>query len=424
MYRRFNEPTNKDVLALHEGFADIVALMQHFTMPDLLAHEIAKTRGDLAAESILGSLAIQFGQATGRGGALREAIGRNVDGAWVRNQADPNLYDTASTPHSRGAILVAAVFDAYLTIYQARTADLIRLATGGTGLSSPGRSTPTSSIALPTRPPRPPAMSSTWRSGPWTTSRRSTSPSSSTSARLITADYDLVRDDQYNYRVAFVEAFRRRGIHPENLSGDPFGDPPRTLSVETLRWQAPEQKTFTDQQWKGIRAQYQTVCSDLRKYADASVYLLRNRAELYAVTEKHRRALKRQLVKTFQASPQFAEQLGVDPDAPFEVEELRRVTRVSPSGRQSPQVVVALTQSKDLTADGGVGYTFRGGSTLIVDLLKNDILYSIRKRISNEQRQERAAQFVNHVESDPLRALFLSPHRTEPFAALHALTDQ
>ena len=424
MYRRFNEPTNNDVLALHEGFADIVALMQHFTMPELLAHEIARTRGDLAAESILGSLAIQFGQATGRGGALREAIGRNVDGTWVRNEANPNLYDTATTPHTRGAILVAAVFDAYLTIYQARTADLIRLATGGTGSLQPGAIHPDlvhrladeatkaaghvlgmAIRALDYLPPVDVTFFEYLRA-------------------LITADYDLVRDDQYNYRVAFVEAFRRRGIHPENLSGDPFGDPPRTLSVETLRWQAPEQKTFTDQQWKRIRALYKKVCSDLREYADASVYLLRNRAELYEITEKHRKALKRQLVKTFQASPEFAEQLGIDPDAPFEVEELRRVTRVSPDGRQSPQVVVSLTQSKDLTAEGGIGYTFRGGSTLIVDLLKNDILYSIRKRITNEQRQERTAQFVNHVESDPLRALFLSPHRTEPFAALHALIDQ
>ena len=28
---------------------------------------------------------------------------------------------------------------------------------------------------------------------------------------LITADFDLVGDDRYNYRVAFVEAFSRRG---------------------------------------------------------------------------------------------------------------------------------------------------------------------------------------------------------------------
>src|SRR5204862_3198342 len=45
---------------------------------------------------------------------------------------------------------------------------------------------------------------------------------------LITADSDLVGDDRYNYRVAFVEAFRRRGIYPRNLP---------TLSVDALPWQ-------------------------------------------------------------------------------------------------------------------------------------------------------------------------------------------
>ena len=37
-------------------------------------------------------------------------------------------------PHERGAILVSAVFAAFLTIYQSRCADLIRLATNGSGI--------------------------------------------------------------------------------------------------------------------------------------------------------------------------------------------------------------------------------------------------------------------------------------------------
>ncbi|HEX8687899.1 MAG TPA: S8 family serine peptidase, partial [Pyrinomonadaceae bacterium] len=84
MHRRFNEPTNPDVLALHEGFADIVALMQHFTIPELLRQEIAKTRGDIEAESMLGQMAVQFGYATGGRGALRNAIGSVKDGVWTR----------------------------------------------------------------------------------------------------------------------------------------------------------------------------------------------------------------------------------------------------------------------------------------------------------------------------------------------------
>ena len=52
---------------------------------------------------------------------------------------------------------------------------------------------------------------------------------------LITADFDMVSDDRHNYRVAFVEAFRRRGIYPLNLD-DPTTNTLRTLSVDTLRW--------------------------------------------------------------------------------------------------------------------------------------------------------------------------------------------
>ena len=35
---------------------------------------------------------------------------------------------------------------------------------------------------------------------------------------LITADFDLVRDDPRGYRVAFISAFRDRGIFPSNVA--------------------------------------------------------------------------------------------------------------------------------------------------------------------------------------------------------------
>ena len=424
MYRRFNEPTNPDVLALHEAVADIVALLQHFTMSEVLENQIAKTRGNLETESILGSLAIQFGRASGRGGALRDAIGRRDETGWKRNQPDPNQYDKTTTPHARGAILVAAVFDAYLAIYQARTADLVRLATGGTGVLPNGAIHPDlvhrladeatkaaahvlnmAIRALDYLPPVDVTFFEYLRA-------------------MITADFDLVRDDRFNYRVAFVEAFRRRGIHPENLSGTPFGDPPRTLSVETLRWQGLDQELLDDKKGQRIRELYKEVCSELRVYADAAVYLLRDRARLFEVTDKYRRQLKTQLRDTFAAAPEFAAQLGIDPRSPFDVEELRRVTRVSPDGRQSPQAVVSLTQTKSIAFDDGRGsFPFSGGSTLIVDLVENDVVYSIGKNIDNVQRQKRAAEFARSVESDPLRAVFFAPNRPEPFAALHALIE-
>jgi hypothetical protein len=133
MHRRFNEATNPDVLAFHEAFADVVALMQHFTIREVLEGEIARTRGDIETESMLGMLAVQFGQAMGGRGALRNAIGQLENGVWTRNQPNPAELQKRLTPHGRGAILVAAVFDAFIAIYKMRIADLLRIYTGVTG---------------------------------------------------------------------------------------------------------------------------------------------------------------------------------------------------------------------------------------------------------------------------------------------------
>ena len=105
MHRYFNEPTNPDVLAFHEAFADIVALLQRFTLTELLEHEIQASRGDLEAETPLGSSAAQFGRATGRQGPLRDAIGQRVGHHWVRRIPDPTLYPTtlAPTPAERSS---------------------------------------------------------------------------------------------------------------------------------------------------------------------------------------------------------------------------------------------------------------------------------------------------------------------------------
>jgi hypothetical protein len=81
MHRHLIEPTNADVLAFHEAFADIVALFQHFTFPQVLRNEIAQTRGHLDSDNRLVRLAQEFGQATGQRGALRSAIGDTPDPA-------------------------------------------------------------------------------------------------------------------------------------------------------------------------------------------------------------------------------------------------------------------------------------------------------------------------------------------------------
>ena len=231
LHRYFQIPSNADVLAFHEAFADIVALFQHFTIPEALRDQIARTAGDLGKQNLLGQLAQQFGEALGNYGALRDAIGIWKDGVWHPAQPSPADYNAATEPHKRGAVLVAAVFEAFLSIYRVRSKDLVRLATGGTGVLPPG-DIPYDLVnrladeaakaadhvlnicirALDYCPPVDITFGDYLRA-------------------LITADRDLVPDDKRGYRVAFIQAFRRRGIYPQGV---------RSLSAETLSWQGPE----------------------------------------------------------------------------------------------------------------------------------------------------------------------------------------
>ena len=433
MHRRFNEATNPDVLAFHEAFADIVALMQHFTMRELLENEIARTRGNIEDESRLGMLAVQFGQTMGGRGALRNAIGQfDENGAWVRNKPDPAELQNRLTPHGRGAILVAAVFDAFIAIYRMRTADLFRIYTGGTGVLPTGAIHPdlvkrlageaskaanhvlTMCVrALDYLPPIDVTFFEYLRA-------------------LITADSDAVGEG-HEYRVAFIEAFRRRGIYPQNLDA---AQAPRTLSVDTLRWEGGfDTSKFTRRQLETIRSRYEPILEKLRTYAKEVLYI-QDRKTLFDKTRDHRGRLHRMLKEAFIAVPAFAKQLGLefgkdfDPKVDkFEVHSLRASMRATADGRYIPQAVVVLTQEKPVSAAAaGSGVRlpkFRGGSTVVVDLtVADDIKYRIVKNINNAARQESTNAFVQSAMADPLRALLVAPQGNEHFLALHTLADE
>ena len=126
IHPRFNEPSNPDVHAFHEAFADIIAIFQRFSYPGVLESQISRTRGDLSGENMLAQLAQQFGRATGRGTALRDALGgvNRETGEWEARAPDPRALEGVYEPHARGAILVAAVFRAFTLVYHHRVADL------------------------------------------------------------------------------------------------------------------------------------------------------------------------------------------------------------------------------------------------------------------------------------------------------------
>jgi hypothetical protein len=417
MQRYYNQPTNPDVLAFHEAFADQIALLQHFALTDVLEHEIMRTRGDLEAESVIGSLAIQFGRASGNRAALREAIGSLEDGKWHRSRPDPAQYHETMTPHARGAVLVAAIFDAFLAIYNTRTADLLRLSTGGSGILPAGAIHPDlvhrlceeagksaqhvlNMIirALDYLPPVDVTFFEFLRA-------------------VITADLDLVPDDRLNYRVAFIDAFRRRGIYPMDGSNQTSAAG-RTLSVETLRWHAPD-PARRPKHWTAIQSNYKKIADYLKPYADENLYL-KDREERFRRKVERQQALKRQFRDAFDEVPDFAREVGLNPEHDFEVEELRSAMRIGPDGQSIPQVLISLAQTVQVRTNGQSN-KFPGGSSLIIDLTVPMVRYCVSKSVDNAVTRKRTAEFLAQSRRDPLHALFFRPNPRRPFAALHHL---
>ena len=204
---RFNDPTNRDVLAFHEGLADVVAIFQHFTFPDVLRHEIKITRSELNRPNRLLELAQQFGYATGSGQALRTAT--ELDD----HKPDPRLYDEVLEAHDRGSILVAAVFDAFFQIYRNRMTDLLRAATGGSGILPQGE-LQADLLSLTAR------EASAAAQDVLTMCLRAFEylpPVDVTFGdylrAVVTADFELNPRDEFQRRASFIDAFRTRGIY-------------------------------------------------------------------------------------------------------------------------------------------------------------------------------------------------------------------
>jgi hypothetical protein len=227
VHPRFNEPVNEDVLAFHEAFADIVALFQHFSYPGVLRDQIARTRGDLARQSVLGQLAQQFALASGRGDALRSYLGKMVDGKWEPTKPNPTAIESTPEPHDRGAILVAAVFGAFAKVYQARTSDLFRIATEGTGILREGDIHPdlVNRLAEEAQRAADRALQMCIRAIDYCPPVGITF--GAYLRAIVTADYDINPIDRQNWRLAFIESFREWGISPRGA---------RSMAEDSLLW--------------------------------------------------------------------------------------------------------------------------------------------------------------------------------------------
>lgn len=413
MHRRFQEASNLDVPAFHEAFADIVALFQHYSIPELVRFQIARARGVLDAAELLGSLAKQFGEGIQRGGPLRDYLGPEIDKL---------SYATTTDVHARGSILVSAVYKAFLAIINYRTADLVRIATFGSGVLPAGALHPDLVIRLTDETCTTakhvlrmciraldycPAVDITF--GEYLRA-------------IITADIDLFPVDKYHYRVAFMEAFRARDLLPRDV---------RTVSEETLAWGTLEnpRPAWLEQLVKGL---------------DFGMERYVSRSETFALNEKNRWTMFTSLRKVFQTNPALHAQFGLLPDIPrysangeitkvpapgqttFEVQSVRLSRRVGSDGTFPVEVIASIQQRRRVPLNSadpeGPSFWFRGGTTLILDPRqgKREVRYTIVKNSGSETRLERQRQTAAGRPMSPLRSLYFGAEISEPFALLHS----
>jgi hypothetical protein len=375
MRARFRIPTNPDVLAFHEGFADLVAIFLHFSYREVVQAAIERTAGCPETDSLLLSVAQQFGQTVtrdghGAAGPLRSAI--DVDG-WGNEDASasPKRYDDLSTePHELGSLLVSAVFEAFAVVFRRRTRAYHRLA------SRAVRSGPSPELAgiLAEQASKLAAQFLSiciraidfcppidLRFGEYLRA-------------LITADFDLVPDDPFAYREALLDAFARRGIYPDDVIN---------LSEDTLLWRPPP---------RGIEAIAALHFAELRFAGDpgraAGQAELRRQAE--AVGEYVMRPGYADLFGCALPGDPGLEGDRVDPARICSVRSLRRI---GPDREVVFELVAEVVQRKWLTEPGGRRSEFYGGSTAIIGA-DGRIRYLIIKRITDRRRVERQAQHL------------------------------
>jgi hypothetical protein len=403
LHRHYREPTNPHVPALHEAFADIVAMLQRFTFPDVVRRVMRDTRGDLLRPNPLLDIGAQFGAAVGLGEALRT----------VGDTPDPSLIARTKEPHQLGRLLVAAVYEGFVRAFEQRTKDLIGIATGGSGrlpdgelhpdlvarLAVEGAKTAQSVLTMVIRatdylPPVDPTFSDFLRA-------------------MVTADYELHRADEIRLRASMIEAFRIRGIRPEAvgslsvesllLDAEDETDPPNELLAKCVgellhlgmrdmrrsNIGTREEKRFTrspppkvDSTADFIKQQHNELTRDDfddvdepdGDWADIGKQL-----SIWARTEGMRA------------------KLGLDEKRPVRITGFHPVHRVAADGELLVEMVAQLVQTGDPDPSLG-GLTFNAGATIVAGI-DGRLRYVVRKPFTKERRQ-RVCEWVRAFERE------------------------
>jgi hypothetical protein len=385
---RFMMPTNPDVLAFHEAFSDLVAIFQRFTYRDIVRGALRRARGELRAATILSEIGKQLGQTTGRQGALRTAI-----------LGKQRRYGDSNEPHERGEVLLAAVFEAFRRVYEDKASRYVRLASGGTGVLPEGQ-IPEILLDLLTElacklaaeflsiciraidycPPVDISFGEYLRA-------------------VVTADSELVPDDRWAYREAWIDAFRSYEIYPADVP---------SLTEDALIWRGPD---------RAVPAVPQLSFAQLAFAGEpgrpASAQELERQARVLGALVSDSRYLE-----AFGLARADDPRLERDKLELPKIESIRTARRVGPNGQIVFDLVAEVTQRR-IVETNGADISFYGGSTVILDP-NGEIRYVIRKSVLHSARLEQTRSFIReHPELWALGPNGMLLPEAQPFRLLH-----
>lgn len=388
--QRFTDPSSPDQAAFHEAFADLVALLSVFSLQSVVEATLdfeeqgsdtssrTVAREAVSAEALRRSallgLAEQMGQEMGalRGEALRQSALLDPSPRWL---ASPEFAE----PHRRGEILVAAVLNAFLTVWADRLQALGDVGDGRLDRQRVAEEGCASADYLLTMVIRAldytPAVHLEF--GDFISA-------------LLTADHELRPDDtRYRYRDHLRESFAAYGIQPAS----PVRQPEAGL-------------------WRPVDSD---ACSSDGMHLEA---LQRDRVEVFRFVWENRAVLDL-------CEGAFTRVLSVRP-----------CLRIAPDGFALRETIAEYVQALDLSASelGPYGIAapegmpletrlrLWGGGTLVFDEFGR-IKFNVHNRLLNAERQTRRLRHLWEYgafdEGASRRRRFAQLHRLR---ATHAAT--
>jgi hypothetical protein len=239
---------------------------------------------------------------------------------------------------------------------------------------------------------------------------------------LVTADFELSPSDEIGLRANMIEAFRARGIYPDNVA---------SLAEESLRWESSEGSGLPnlpiyDDPDKADAANAQQVC--LSAYWLESI--LNNAYEASSSPDTQNRDTAQPNVNRKRRKDDQDEDAGdailnvlltyandnavaldLDPDRVICVEGFHPVFRVNPRGQLLVEMVAQFTQRDEKFQDNydvSGGLNLRGGTTVIASA-NGVVRYVISKPLESEKfsaqknaearmRRERQEAFVRELD--------------------------